>query len=151
MIGPEPLRKVAGILLEAAFADDRLDYLIVGMGLNVNLTAAQLPAAATRPTSLLLAAGRQIDRLELLTLFLAELERRYEAAEKGVSPHEEWQAALVNIGQMVTVYPPGAASWSGTAVGTDEWGRLRIRTDAGKMHAVAAGDVSLRRPDDKMT
>ncbi len=71
-------RKIAGILPEAS--DGRV---VLGMGVNVNQTADELPAdAAKPPTSLRLETGREWARAPLLAAILAELERRY----------DEWQA-----------------------------------------------------------
>jgi BirA family transcriptional regulator, biotin operon repressor / biotin---[acetyl-CoA-carboxylase] ligase len=68
-------RKVAGILPEAA--DGRV---VLGIGVNANQTAAELPADARKPpTSLLVELGREIARAPLLAAILAELERRYDA------------------------------------------------------------------------
>jgi BirA family biotin operon repressor/biotin-[acetyl-CoA-carboxylase] ligase len=66
-------RKVAGVLGEASPA-----RVVLGTGINVNLSEQQLPARARLPpTSLLLETGAPVDRIELLVEFLAALERRY--------------------------------------------------------------------------
>jgi BirA family transcriptional regulator, biotin operon repressor / biotin---[acetyl-CoA-carboxylase] ligase len=78
-------RKVAGILAEA-----RDGRVVLGIGINVNVEAEQLPAGAAPPASSLLAElGRPVDRAELLVALLEVLERRYDAwvgAEEGASP-----------------------------------------------------------------
>jgi BirA family transcriptional regulator, biotin operon repressor / biotin---[acetyl-CoA-carboxylase] ligase len=67
-------RKVAGILAEAK--DGRV---VLGVGINVNQRAQELPRdAATPPTSLRLESGRIEPRAELLALVLERLERRYD-------------------------------------------------------------------------
>jgi BirA family biotin operon repressor/biotin-[acetyl-CoA-carboxylase] ligase len=67
-------RKTAGILAEA-----RDGRVVLGIGINVNLERAQLPAEVDRPpTSLLVETGRAVDRAELLVELLAVLERRYD-------------------------------------------------------------------------
>jgi BirA family biotin operon repressor/biotin-[acetyl-CoA-carboxylase] ligase len=68
-------RKVAGILAEA-----REGRVVLGIGVNVNLTAEQLPQEVDRPaTSLLVETGAELDRAELLAELLERLERRYDA------------------------------------------------------------------------
>lgn len=68
-------RKTAGILAEASEG-----RVVLGIGVNVNQSAAQLPAEArVPPTSLSLELGREVDRAELLVSLLAELERAYTA------------------------------------------------------------------------
>jgi len=72
-------RKVAGVLGEAS--DGRV---VLGIGINVNLTAEALPEDVRIPaTSLLVETGREVDRRELLAALLEALERRY----------DEWLAA----------------------------------------------------------
>ena len=67
-------RKVAGILAEA-----REGRVVLGIGVNVNVAEADLPADVDLPaTSLLVEAGREIDRAELLVEILERLERAYD-------------------------------------------------------------------------
>ena len=68
-------RKVAGILAEA-----REGRVVLGIGINVNVPASELPADVAHPaTSLLAETGRELDRAELLAELLVRLERRYDA------------------------------------------------------------------------
>jgi BirA family transcriptional regulator, biotin operon repressor / biotin---[acetyl-CoA-carboxylase] ligase len=68
-------RKVAGILAESS--DGRV---VLGIGVNANQTAGQLPAdAQTEPTSLRLELGRPVDRAALLAAILLHVERAYDA------------------------------------------------------------------------
>jgi BirA family transcriptional regulator, biotin operon repressor / biotin---[acetyl-CoA-carboxylase] ligase len=67
-------RKVAGILAEA-----RDGRVVLGIGINVNLTEDRLPTEVHLPaTSLRVELGREVDRAELLVELLAVLERRYD-------------------------------------------------------------------------
>jgi BirA family biotin operon repressor/biotin-[acetyl-CoA-carboxylase] ligase len=67
-------RKTAGILAEA-----RDGRVVLGIGINVNVSAADLPQGIDPPaTSLLLARGSEVDRVELLVELLDRLERAYE-------------------------------------------------------------------------
>src|SRR4051794_16046053 len=71
-------RKIAGILPEASTGRVRL-----GIGINVNQTAEELPDEAVKPTtSLRIETGREWDRGMLLALILLELETRYDAWQK---------------------------------------------------------------------
>jgi len=68
-------RKVAGILAESSEG-----RVVLGVGVNVNQTGAELPEdARTEPTSLRLELGEPVDRVELLVEILARLERAYDA------------------------------------------------------------------------
>jgi BirA family transcriptional regulator, biotin operon repressor / biotin---[acetyl-CoA-carboxylase] ligase len=142
---PPGWRKVGGILLEGEISHDRLQSAILGIGLNVNLTAEQLPPAAFSPTSLLLESGRPVSRLALLTTLLSRLESYYEAARQGHSPQPAWNTRLIAIGQRATVASqPAGPPLEGLVEGTNEWGHLLLRDDSGRLHLIAAGDVSLR-------
>ena len=68
-------RKVAGVLAEA-----REERVVLGIGVNVNVAADELPQEVDRAaTSLLVETGRELDRAELLAELLERLERRYDA------------------------------------------------------------------------
>jgi BirA family biotin operon repressor/biotin-[acetyl-CoA-carboxylase] ligase len=68
-------RKVAGVLAEA-----REERVVLGIGVNVNVPADELPQEVDLPaTSLLVETGRELDRAELLAELLERLERRYDA------------------------------------------------------------------------
>ena len=68
-------RKIAGILPEASAGK-----VVLGIGVNVDQTAAELPADTPKPpTSLRVETGREWPRGELLASILYELERRYDA------------------------------------------------------------------------
>jgi BirA family transcriptional regulator, biotin operon repressor / biotin---[acetyl-CoA-carboxylase] ligase len=68
-------RKVGGILAEA-----RDDRVVLGMGINANLTKEELPVDVDTPaTSLLVESGAPVDRSRLLVTLLERLETRYES------------------------------------------------------------------------
>jgi len=68
-------RKLAGILAEA-----REGRVVLGIGVNVNVPAEELPQGVGRPaTSVLVETGHELDRAELLAELLERLERRYDA------------------------------------------------------------------------
>jgi BirA family transcriptional regulator, biotin operon repressor / biotin---[acetyl-CoA-carboxylase] ligase len=72
-------RKLAGILAEA-----REDRVVLGIGINVNVSSKDLPRNVDRePTSLLAELGSPVDRAPLLAAILLMLERRYDAWVRG--------------------------------------------------------------------
>lgn len=137
-------RKVGGLLVDSGLADGRVAQAIVGVGLNVNIPAADLPTAVTPPTSLLVATGQPVARRPLLCACLLHLEQWMERAERGHSPQPEWNGRLITIGEQVQATTPTGPLVEGLAEGTDEWGSLLVRDAVGKLHTVVAGDVSLR-------
>lgn len=138
--------KVGGMLTEIGLSGGRLEYVVVGIGLNVNLDPGQLPPGLLMPaTSLSHALGRPVDRLALLGAFLQAVEVRYQALRAGHSPHGEWAQHLVTLGQPVTVSGTGLFL-QGVAEGVNADGALLVRRDDGRLETVLAGDVTLRRP-----
>ena len=137
-------RKAGGLLLEGGTENGRLQHTIIGIGLNVNMTIAQLPQAITPPTSLSLAGKRPFSRKLLLTTLLSKLETAYEAANAGQSPQPAWQKRLMTMGQSVTATFADGRTVNGMAESTDEYGRLLLRDTTGTLHPIAAADVTLR-------
>ena len=137
-------RKLGGVLTELGLTSDgALDYVVVGIGLNVNLNLADLPPVMTPPTSLLAECGQPVSRLDLLARLLLETEALYLRLRDGWSPHEEWRAALATIGQQVQA---GTADEviAGTAVDVTDTGALVVEEQSGARHVILAGDVTLR-------
>jgi BirA family transcriptional regulator, biotin operon repressor / biotin---[acetyl-CoA-carboxylase] ligase len=129
-------RKLAGILAEA-----HGDAVVVGVGLNVTLSRAELPVPTA--TSLLIEDAASTDRAALLAAILTELAQRYRTWRAGPDAPElradylRWSAT---VGREVRVELPGGAQLSGTAEDVDEVGRLVVRAP-GHLVRVGAGDV----------
>lgn len=136
-------RKLAGVLTETGMVERRLDFVVVGIGLNVNVPPEVLPALAPDATSILAEVRRPVDRVTLLVALLARVERRYAALRAGESPHMEWAARLATLGRQVTAVTPGG-ELVGLAEGVDEDGALLLRKADGTLHRLTTGDVTLR-------
>ncbi len=135
--------KLGGILTEMALRGEKLDYAVVGIGLNVNLDPHRLRGSLLWPaTSLSWVLGRNVSRLELLGALLQAVERRYLALTSGRSPLAEWTRRLVTLGRPVIV-AVGETRVEGEAVGVNEDGALLVRRPDGTTVAVVAGDVTL--------
>lgn len=136
--------KVGGILTEIGFAGAQVEFAVVGIGLNVNLDPALLPADLPGPaTSLCHELGTEVARLPLLLTLLQSIEDQYLTLKAGQSPHAEWAGRLVTLGKPVTVSASGPAL-EGTAEGVDADGALLVRLADGRLERVLAGDVSPR-------
>ncbi len=138
-------RKVVGILTEMSAEMDAINYVVIGMGINVNIEQQDFPSEiAASATSLAVAAGCQISRVKLLTAILAELEGVYTTVKNfGFAPVlEEWKKQSITLGQLVDVHGI-ERSFSGLAVDIDADGALLIKTSQG-IERVLAGDVSIR-------
>jgi BirA family biotin operon repressor/biotin-[acetyl-CoA-carboxylase] ligase len=137
-------RKCGGILLEGEIDESLLKSAVVGIGINVNTPLSDLADTAPKATSLEVEAGYILPRIPLLADILRIMELRYEQASAGQSPLADWKSALINLGHKVRVSSAsGDSPVEGTAVDTDELGRLLIRDHAGKIHKMAAGDVTV--------
>lgn len=135
-------RKLAGILIESAFAGDALEWVVVGIGLNVNTRFDEAPESLRLgATSLREAVGHALDLDRALAAVLTAFEARYEALrETMASPRPEYARRLATLGTRVRVQR-GRDAIEGTALDVDEDGALRIDTAAGPVN-VAFGDVS---------
>jgi len=93
-------RKIAGILTELQAEMDRVKFVIMGIGINVNTTSRQLPSTAV---SLKMAAGRRFSRVAVAQESLRALESWYGIfLEKGFGPvAQEWKTRTMMIGQKV--------------------------------------------------
>ena len=139
--GPE-WRKLAGLLTETGVMGERLDFVVVGLGLNVNLAAEVLPEIAPGATSLLAETGRSVDREALLAALLARVEGRYADLQAGRSPHVEWATRLATLGRHVRATTAGGPV-EGVAEAVDADGALLLRATDGILHRLVAGDVTL--------
>ncbi len=132
-------KKVAGILTELSAETDRVKFVVIGIGLNVNSKSDSLPVGATSLRSEL---KKQISRVELLQEILQEMEKWYECLEKkGFAPViKKWKELSVTLGKRVRVIDPNG-DIEGEAVDIDEDGGLVIRKDSGVFVKRMAGDV----------
>ncbi|MFI0712052.1 biotin--[acetyl-CoA-carboxylase] ligase [Streptomyces inhibens] len=144
-IGAE--RKIGGILAERAGQG-----VVIGIGLNVTLTAAELPVPTAG--SLTLAGARTTDRDPLLRAVLRSLEHWYgEWQTADGDPvasrlQEAYVAGCATLGRSVRAELPGGTEVLGEAVAIDGDGRLVLATDDGAAQPVAAGDIVHLRPAD---
>jgi BirA family biotin operon repressor/biotin-[acetyl-CoA-carboxylase] ligase len=138
-------KKLAGILTEFATDPDRIEYMIVGIGINCNWAPPKPPPEGQPATSLLLETGHKISRLRLLTRFLDQAETLYEKANnEGVGLlREEWNRYSLINNRQVTI-SNNQKTWTGTGQGIDDFGALILRLDNGQEEKFLAGDVRLR-------
>lgn len=143
-------RKLAGILTELQISEEnKIDWIIVGIGLNVNIDFSQLPELRDVAISLSEAIGHPIARLPLLAALLFHVERRYGALRAGYSPVSEWAEHLLSLGREVTVMAPDD-TLSGFAEAVDETGALLLRLADGRIVRILAGDVTLQQEVPKL-
>jgi BirA family biotin operon repressor/biotin-[acetyl-CoA-carboxylase] ligase len=132
-------QKVAGILVERVEGSAGA-RAVVGVGLNVSSTRAELPVPTA--TSLALSGATSLDRTALLSEVLAAFTRRYEAwsAAGGGGLRTPYLQVCSTVGARVRVALPAGETLTGVAVGIDEDGRLQV-DDGRRTHVLGAGDV----------
>jgi len=137
-------RKLAGILAEASTAGDRGGAVVIGMGCNVH----DAPPGAAWVDG---AAGRRVDRSDLLGAWLAALDAslgRWDAVAA------DYAATCATVGRLVAVErdgdPPTGGRLVGRAEAIDEQGRLVVRPPTGPAVALAVGDVTHVRAMDRV-
>lgn len=138
-------RKLVGILTEMNAEMDAINYIVIGMGVNVNIGEGEFPGdIAEIATSIAVAAGKPIDRLELLSAILKQLEDIYQmAAVEGFNAVlAEWRAQSITLGKAVDVIGLNR-KFSGTAINIDDDGALLVKM-GDSIERVLAGDVSIR-------
>jgi BirA family biotin operon repressor/biotin-[acetyl-CoA-carboxylase] ligase len=147
-------RKAAGMLAEARSQGHRLDWVLLGVGVNVGQLAGDFPAElAARATSLRLAAGGEVDRVALLGAWGERFAGGYRALAAGEVDRTlaAYLERLDTLGRPVSAELLGGEAVEGVAVGVGAGGALTVRTAAGAEVAVPSGDVAHGRvlPEDR--
>jgi BirA family biotin operon repressor/biotin-[acetyl-CoA-carboxylase] ligase len=137
-------KKVAGILTEAVLRPGESPVVIIGIGVNVNTTLAQLPPVLhDRVTSLALATGASVSRHHLIACLLAHLEGLYHTLQHAgvASILERWRHYGRLPGRMVQ-FAQAAEMRTGRVIGLDDEGALIVQTVDGVHHHVISGEVT---------
>jgi BirA family biotin operon repressor/biotin-[acetyl-CoA-carboxylase] ligase len=140
-------RKVAGILTELSAELDHVKHLILGIGVDVNLSASEFPPELRKlATSLKIETGRHWHRADLAAAILRELDLDYERILRGQFEQiaEEWEACCVTLGRRVSIQI-GTRSLQGHAEALDDDGALLLRTEHGHLERIIGGDVSVQK------
>jgi BirA family biotin operon repressor/biotin-[acetyl-CoA-carboxylase] ligase len=135
-------RKICGILTEISAEVDRLEYAVVGLGINANVDVSGFPAE-WNSTSLRQELRRDVSRIELIQKILQEIEEAYE--DMGSQDiYEEWKRRSATLGRQVRITSL-QGDLTGEAVDLADDGALLLWT--GKdLKRVLAGDCVHLRP-----
>jgi BirA family biotin operon repressor/biotin-[acetyl-CoA-carboxylase] ligase len=137
-------RKVAGILTELEAESERVHFVVLGIGVNLNMVRGDFPRELRETaTSLRIATGQAVDRRRFAGRLLSHLAQDYETFLRGgfTALRSEYQRHHVLSGRRVTV--GGAVSVSGVVRGVAPDGALLLETSRGT-ERVLAGEVTLR-------
>ncbi|HET7138936.1 MAG TPA: biotin--[acetyl-CoA-carboxylase] ligase [Arthrobacter sp.] len=149
-------RKIAGILAQlGTMGSGSVPAVILGTGLNVTLTASELPVPTA--TSVALEEPLTVDRTVLLKSYLAHFSVLYRSfcnadgdptagIAGGLSLHKRVESVMVTLGKQVRAQLPGDHEIIGHASRLDEYGSLLVVDKDAREHVVTAGDVVHLRP-----
>ncbi len=130
-------KKLGGILCEINAEIDRINFVVVGVGINVN--TRDLPSEAI---SLFRATKNKFSRLNIAQCILREIERSYsQVKSQGFKLlYDEWEKYCMLWGKRIKVKVFDRIA-EGEAMGLDEEGYLRLRLDNGFIERVSSGDI----------
>jgi BirA family transcriptional regulator, biotin operon repressor / biotin---[acetyl-CoA-carboxylase] ligase len=140
-------KKVCGVLTELSAELDRVKYVILGIGVDVNLTAGDFPVELRETaTSLKAELGKAVSRAGLAVELLRELDADYRRVLGGgfAEVANEWEAHCTTIGREVAIRT-GVRQVHGRAESLGEDGALLLRTEHGHLERVVGGDVTLEK------
>ncbi len=138
-------KKAAGILTEMSSEMDRIRYVILGIGVNVNTPKSRLPESIRdTATSMAVESGKRFSRVALVQCLLAEFEMLYDKYLSGgfAVIRGLWQSRNLTAGHLVKV-TAGAREVAGEALDIDSEGFLLVRDRAGVVETILSGDVSI--------
>lgn len=140
-------KKICGILTEIHADIDVIHYVIVGIGINANIEKDDFPEELLdSATSILIALGRKVDRVQLIQAIMKHMEEIYTdyIKSRDMGPIlEECRKCSATLGRVVKVVGRNM-EFSGKAIDLDEDGALLVLKEDGKVEKVLSGDVSVR-------
>jgi BirA family biotin operon repressor/biotin-[acetyl-CoA-carboxylase] ligase len=133
--------KICGILMEVGAQVDRLDYAVVGVGLNANNDLSQFPVE-WRSTSMAEELGHDIERCDFICRILEEMEMAFENMG-GLEILEEWRSRSLTLNRQVRI-TSAAGDLTGEAVDLAEDGALILQIGNEQKRVLAGDCIHLR-------
>lgn len=138
-------KKICGILTEMSLDMDTINYVVIGVGVNVNNDSFEDEIQETA-TSLKLQTGNTVSRASLIAVAMKYFEQYYEQFSKDLDMKnlkDRYQGYLVSMGKEVRVLDP-KGEYVGVCRGINEAGELMVELQDGTVTCVYAGEVSVR-------
>lgn len=136
-------KKLSGILLESSAEEERLSYVIAGIGISANLEESDYPPELLeKAASLYMLGGRKLDRHQIVASLMKELEELYELyMREGFGPIRTlWEALAVSLHKRAVLTTP-QGELEGVPVGLDENGALLLKMDNGEVLPVFSAEM----------
>ena len=136
-------RKICGILTEMKASGDRVEFVVCGMGINLNQTEEDFPPELREvATSVLLATGHRADRAALVAELMRQMEGLYGVfLSRGLQAlMGEWRSMCPLFGKIVRITTRGETV-EGVFHDIDAGGALVLRLESGVHRSFLAGDV----------
>lgn len=144
-------KKVAGILIDVAIESNKIDYLVIGVGINFRINPSKISRLVKDPQrrygiTTLVKENQEDNPVELVQQFLYELEQMY---DKVISNsigeiRQNWIKRSSTIGKNITATTTTGVL-KGKAIGIDETGALLL-SNRGKIQRLLAGDITYKKP-----
>ena len=139
-------KKVAGVLTEASWTGSALDYIVLGIGVNVKPVPLEGEADFDYPsTSVEDSVGETVDRGPLIFSIVAGVDEWYDRLQSGEA-HPAWEERLAYKSEWVTL-TNGEQELTGRPIGLTPSGGLRLETAGGEELVLEAGSFRLRPMD----
>jgi BirA family transcriptional regulator, biotin operon repressor / biotin---[acetyl-CoA-carboxylase] ligase len=137
-------RKICGTLIELMAQQDAVAFVVIGVGLNINMSRADLSEEiADKATSLFIETGKYYERTRICGMLLDNLEKYYEAArEEGVDEICRLWEKRANIRGVLMEIVQTDRTYRGVCEGIGRDGAMFLREENGHIARVIAGDVS---------
>jgi BirA family biotin operon repressor/biotin-[acetyl-CoA-carboxylase] ligase len=137
-------KKVCGILTEMSAELDIINWVVVGIGINVNIDLREFPEDIQENTiSLKETSGKEISRVKLAQTFLQEFEKYYEILKRREFPFilKEWKLYSHTLGKKIRV-DIGERIITGEAVDINEEGSLILKKEDGELVEIISGTIT---------
>jgi BirA family biotin operon repressor/biotin-[acetyl-CoA-carboxylase] ligase len=134
-------RKICGILMEISAEVGRLDYAVVGLGINANVRLSDFPEE-WRSTSLARELGHEVNRRELIQRILLDIEEAYEMMGSS-EIYEEWRRRSITLGRAVRI-TSNLGDIVGVVEDLFEDGALLLKTESGRQRVLAGDCIHMR-------
>lgn len=137
-------KKVCGILTEMSAELDIINWVVVGIGINVNIDHREFPEDIQENTiSLKEVSGKEVLRVKLVQTFLQEFEKYYEILKRRefFSILKEWKLYSHTLGRKIRV-DTGEKIITGEAVDINEEGALILKKEDGELVEIFSGTIN---------